>query len=118
VGGGGVVAKIRGTCLHVCECDEEKLLEEMRYFDVYSTVAVNKPASMSSAFNPAYHRASNAVDDNTTCSDGFTNAHTAKEFNPWIQIDMQNTVDIAKVLVYNRQDQSGILSCLKEFFFH
>ncbi|XP_056001691.1 fucolectin-4-like [Ostrea edulis] len=62
---------------------------------------------MSSAFNSIYHRASNAVDDVTRCSNGRSTAHTDREFNPWIQIDMLNIFDIAKVLIFNRQDMGG-----------
>ncbi|XP_062596257.1 uncharacterized protein LOC134257681 [Saccostrea cucullata] len=80
----------------------------LRKFEKESTnVAVNKPANMSSAFKPAYQRASNAVDNITVCPNGLSTAHTDFENRPWIKIDLQNTFDVAKVLVYNRQDLHG-----------
>ncbi|XP_061186412.1 uncharacterized protein LOC133194477 [Saccostrea echinata] len=67
-------------------------------------VAVNKPASIISLYDPRYHHASNAVDNVTVCENGLSTAHTKKEINPWIKIDLQNTFDVVEVLVYNRQD--------------
>ncbi|XP_048742640.2 uncharacterized protein LOC125656094 [Ostrea edulis] len=75
--------------------------------DGSANVAVNKPASMISAYNPAYHLASKAVDDVTVCPNGLYTAHTAAEFKPWLKIDLQNIVDVTKVIVFNRQDYYG-----------
>ncbi|XP_062579207.1 uncharacterized protein LOC134241141, partial [Saccostrea cucullata] len=69
--------------------------------------AVNKPAAMISVFKPDYQFASNAVDNITLCPTGLTTAHTRQEINPWMEIDLQGIFDIVKVLIFNRQDQSG-----------
>ncbi|XP_048743048.2 uncharacterized protein LOC125656489 [Ostrea edulis] len=74
--------------------------------DRSSNVAVNKPASMISAFNPDYHFASNAVDGITVCPNGLYTIHTDVEFMPWIKIDLQNIADVIRVIVFNRQDNN------------
>jgi hypothetical protein len=71
-------------------------------------VAVKKSASSISAYDPVHHLASKAVDDVTVCATGLDNAHTKWEFNPWLKIDLGDKVDIAKVIVFNRQDYYGI----------
>ncbi|XP_061186213.1 uncharacterized protein LOC133194228 [Saccostrea echinata] len=84
------------------ECKYMEMNEERT-----SNVAVNKPATIISVFKPDYQFASNAVDNVTVCPNGLSNAHTRFEFNPWVEIDLQNTFDVLKVLIFNRQDQSG-----------
>lgn len=71
------------------------------------TVAVDKQATMISAYNPDYHFASKAVDNVTVCPIGLSLAHTGREFRPWIKIDLQSTYDARRVLIYNRQDRHG-----------
>ena len=71
------------------------------------TVAVNKPATMSSIFESDYQHASNAVDNVTVCPTGLSTAHTQREFRPWIKIDLQAIYDVNSVVVYNRQDDFG-----------
>ncbi|XP_061186410.1 uncharacterized protein LOC133194475 [Saccostrea echinata] len=72
-----------------------------------SIIAVNKPASIISIYNPIYQNASDAVDNVTVCDNGLSTAHTNNEINPWIKIDLQNMFDVLEVLVYNRQDTYG-----------
>ena len=71
------------------------------------TVAVNKPATMSSIYESDYQHASNAVDNVTMCPTGLSTAHTLREFRPWIKIDPQAIYDVNSVVIYNRQDQHG-----------
>ena len=70
-------------------------------------VAVNKPATMSSIYNPDYHQPSNAVDNVTVCPDGLFTAHSLSDFRPWIKIDLLDIYDLNSVVIYNRQDVLG-----------
>ena len=70
-------------------------------------VAVNKPATMSSIYNPDYQHASNAVDNVTVCPTGLDTAHSRSEFRPWIKIDLLDIYDLNSVVIYNRQDYFG-----------
>lgn len=70
-------------------------------------VAVNKPATMSSLYEPDFHQPSYAVDNVTVCSDGLFLAHSLSDFRPWIKIDLQDIYDINSVVIYNRQDAFG-----------
>ncbi|XP_062579210.1 uncharacterized protein LOC134241143 [Saccostrea cucullata] len=85
--------------------------QECKYMEMSDekslNVAVNKPATMISVFKPNYQFAANAVDNITVCPTGLTTAHTGWEINPWMEIDLQGIFDIVKVLIFNRQDQSG-----------
>ena len=70
-------------------------------------VAVNKPATISSLYEPDFHQPSYAVDNVTVCSDGLFLAHSLSDFRPWIKIDLQDIYDINSVVIYNRQDVLG-----------
>lgn len=71
------------------------------------TVAVSKPATLSSIYRPAYQNASNAVDNVINCPSGIVTAHTQEEFQPWLKIDLQALYDIKQVTIFNRQDNYG-----------
>lgn len=71
------------------------------------TVAVSKPATLSSIYRPAYQNASNAVDNVINCPSGLVTAHTQEEFQPWLKIDLQALYDIKQVTIFNRQDNYG-----------
>lgn len=53
----------------------------------------------------------NAVDNVTVCPTGMYTAHTGLAFRPWIKIhvDLKSTYDVVRVVVYNRQDEHGML---------
>ena len=70
-------------------------------------VAVNKPATMSSLYEPDSHQPSYAVDNVTVCPDGLLTAHSLSDFKPWIKIDLLDIYDLNSVVIYNRQDING-----------
>ena len=74
---------------------------------LFLVVAVNKPATLSSIYNPDYQQASNAVDNVTVCPTGLSTAHSKSEFRPWIKIDLLDIYDLNSVVIYNRQDDFG-----------
>lgn len=71
------------------------------------TVAVSKPAILSTIFYPAYQKASNAVDNVINCTSGLLTAHSQEEFEPWLKIELQAKYDVKKVTIFNRQDSYG-----------
>ena len=64
---------------------------------------------MSSLWNhPIYHAGSYAVDGQVLNIPGAEKcAHTENEVKPWLSIDLGNTYDIDRVVIYNRQDAVG-----------
>ncbi|XP_062606400.1 pentraxin fusion protein-like [Saccostrea cucullata] len=66
-------------------------------------------ATLSTVFD-INHLASYAVDRLTTCiitSAPARIAHTLLEMRPWLKIGLKNSVNVQKVLIYNRQDCCG-----------
>ena len=72
-------------------------------------VAMSKNVTMSSLWNhPIYHAGSYAVDGQVLNIPGAEKcAHTENEVKPWLSIDLGNTYDIDRVVIYNRQDAVG-----------
>ena len=64
---------------------------------------------MSSLWNlPIYHGGSYAVDGQVLNIPGAEKCtHTENEVKPWLSIDLGNTYDIDRVVIYNRQDAVG-----------
>ena len=72
-------------------------------------VAMSKDTTMSSLWNhPIYHASSFAVDGQVLNNPGADKcATTQPEVKPWLSIDLGNTYDIDRVVIYNRQDTLG-----------
>jgi hypothetical protein len=72
-------------------------------------VAMSKNVTMSSLWNlPIYHGGSYAVDGQVLNIPGAEKCtHTENEVKPWLSIDLGNTYDIDRVVIYNRQDAVG-----------
>ena len=68
-----------------------------------------KDVTMSSLWNlPIYHAGSYAVDGQVLNRPGAVAcATTQSEVKPWLSIDLGNTYDIDRVVMYNRQDELG-----------
>jgi hypothetical protein len=63
---------------------------------------------MSSVYD-SRHLPKKAVDGVTVCPIGRDYlAHTKREHNPWIQIDLQQVFDVRSVLIYARQECCGM----------
>ena len=70
---------------------------------------MSKDVTMSYLWNhPIYHAGSYAVDGQVLNRPGaVTCASTQPEVKPWLSIDLGNTYDIDRVVIYNRQDTLG-----------
>lgn len=69
-------------------------------------VAVGMNGSLSSIYGKT--TITNAVDNVIECTNYLLTAHTLREFQPWLKIDLQAIHDVKKVIIYNRQDCCGI----------
>jgi hypothetical protein len=77
-------------------------------------VALNKPAQQSSISK--YSKPNDAQGAVSGIKSGRYNFHTDKEVNPWWQIDLERTYQVAEVIIYNRLDScSERASSLKLF---
>ena len=72
-------------------------------------VAMSKNVTMSSLwYSPIYYAGSFAVDGQVLNRAGADKcATTQPEDKPWLSIDLGNTYDIDRVVMYNRQDELG-----------
>ena len=70
---------------------------------------MSKDVTMSSLFyRPINHAGSYAVDGTVSNRQGADQcATTLPEVKPWLTIDLGNTYDIDRVVIYNRQDTLG-----------
>ena len=70
---------------------------------------MSKDVTMSSLWNlPIYHAGSFAVDGQVLNRQGADRCATTDwEAKPWLSIDLGNTYDIDRVVIYNRQDELG-----------
>ena len=69
-------------------------------------VAVNKPVTISSIYQPAF-KPSHAVDDITVCSKWDLHIKSNLQFRPWIKIDFQGIYNVHSVVIYNTQSGQG-----------
>ena len=69
-------------------------------------VAVNKPVTISSIYQPAF-KPSHAVDDITVCSKWDLHIKSNLQFRPWIKIDFQGIYNVHSVVIYNTQNGQG-----------
>ena len=72
-------------------------------------VAMSKDVAMSSLwYLPISYGGSFAVDGKVlNHSQAYTCVTTTSEVKPWLLIDLGNTYDIDRVVIYNRQDELG-----------
>ncbi|XP_065826165.1 uncharacterized protein [Oscarella lobularis] len=69
----------------------------------FDNVALNKYARQSSTTFPASNAVNGNSDPYNTASGSIT-AHTQSQYRPWWEVDVQDTAEIASVLVFNRLD--------------
>ncbi|XP_078341796.1 uncharacterized protein LOC144627806 [Crassostrea virginica] len=109
------ISEDRIRCRACCKTkreDEEIPLnktDERRYMAMYEervNIAVNKPVTISSIYQPAF-KPSHAVDDITVCSNWDLHIKSNLQFRPWIKIDFQGIYNVHSVVIYNTQSGNG-----------
>jgi hypothetical protein len=60
----------------------------------------------------SHHLAEYATDGVTICPYSESFLHTHFTSNPWLKILFDQTVDVALVVVYNRQKRQGVCTCV------
>ena len=75
-------------------------------YELTFVVAVNKPVTISSIYQPAF-KPSHAVDDITVCSKWDLHIKSNLQFRPWIKIDFQGIYNVHSVVIYNTQSGNG-----------
>lgn len=79
----------------------------INFIKIVLAVAVGMNGSLSSIYGKKT-TVTNAVDNVIECTNYLLTAHTLREFQPWLKIDLQAIHDVKKVIIYNRQDCCGI----------
>lgn len=82
-------------------------LSHFQILIVFSTVAFNRTAILSSEFDEM-HKASNAVDGIKMCFSYNLVASSSRSTQPWLLIQLDAIYSIGKVVVYARNDRYGM----------